>query len=245
MRASLFITCLNDLFFPRVGEAATQILRRQKVEVEFPTTQTCCGQPLLNSGYKNDTIPLAKRFIEIFEDAEYIVTPSGSCALIVKHDYPNLFTSDPHWRQRAERVAAKTFEFTSFLVRVLGVTDVGAAMNARVTYHDSCHLHRGLGVHDEPRRILRAVRGLELVEMENAETCCGFGGSFSVRYPDISVAMLSEKVRWIEASGAQILVAGDAGCSMHLAGALTRRQSKIRVMHVAELLWIAMEGAVA
>lgn len=236
MRASLFVTCLSDLFFPQVGEAVVKILRRQNIQVDFPAAQTCCGQPLINSGYKNETLSLAKRFIEIFEDSEYIVTPSGSCALIVKQEYPRVLTCDARWRERAERVAAKTFEFTAFLVRVLGVTDLGATMNARVTYHDSCHLNRGLGVRDEPRQLLRAVRGLELVEMKNSETCCGFGGSFSVRYPDISVAMLSDKIRWIEESGAQILVAGDAGCSMHLAGALARRESRIRLMHIAQLL---------
>jgi L-lactate dehydrogenase complex protein LldE len=239
MRASLFITCLSDLFFPQVGEAVVKILRRQNIQVDFPAAQTCCGQPLINSGYKNETLPLAKRFIEIFEDSEYIVTPSGSCALIVK-EYPRVLAHDARWRERAECVAARTFEFTSFLVRVLGVTDLGTTMNARVTYHDSCHLSRGLGVRDEPRQLLRAVRGLELVEMKNSDACCGFGGSFSVRYPDISVAMLSDKVRWIEESGAQILVAGDAGCTMNIAGALARQEHKIRVMHIAQLLGEAM-----
>lgn len=237
MRASLFITCLNDLFFPQVGESVVRVLRALHVAVDFPAVQTCCGQPLLNSGYQPDARALAKRFIEIFEPAEYVVTPSGSCALVVKHDYLNLLAGEPDWRERAERLAARTFEFTSFLVNVLNVKNVNATFNALATYHDSCHLNRGLGVHDEPRELLKNVRGLSLVEMENAETCCGFGGSFAVRYPGISTAMLDDKLKWIEQTGAQVLVVGDAGCSMHLAGALARRNGNhVRVMHVAQVL---------
>lgn len=236
MRASLFITCLNDLFCTHVGESVVRILRRLDVAIDFPSAQTCCGQPLLNSGYPSDARKLAQRFIEIFESSEYIVTPSGSCALAVKHDYLNLFANDIEWRARAEKIAARTYEFTSFLVNVLGVNDLNATFNARATYHDSCHLNRGLGVHDEPRELLKHVRGLELVEMEHSETCCGFGGSFAIRYPGISTAMLDDKLTWIQNTGAQVLVVGDAGCAMHLAGALARREPKIRVMHVAQIL---------
>lgn len=243
MRASLFITCLNDLFFPQVGESVVRVLRALNVTVDFPTAQTCCGQPLLNSGYQAEARALAKRFIETFEPAEYVVTPSGSCALVVKHDYVNLFADDAEWRGRAEKLAARTFEFTSFLVNRLKVRDMNATFNAQATYHDSCHLNRGLGVHDEPRELLRHVRGLSLTEMENAGTCCGFGGSFAVRYPGISTAMLDDKVKWIENTGAQVLVVGDAGCSMQLAGALARRAGKVRVMHVAQVLDEGMRKA--
>ncbi len=236
MRASLFITCLNDLFFPQVGESVVRVLRHLDVAVDFPSAQTCCGQPLLNSGYHAESRNLAKRFIEIFEASEYIVTPSGSCALVVKHDYLNLMANDPEWRARAERIAARTYEFTSFLVNVLKVRDLNATCSARATYHDSCHLNRGLGVHDEPRELLEHVRGLELVEMEHSDTCCGFGGSFAVRYPGISTAMLQDKIKWIEDTNADLLVVGDAGCSMQLAGALVRQNPKVRVMHIAQVL---------
>ncbi|MEK6287586.1 MAG: (Fe-S)-binding protein [Acidobacteriota bacterium] len=236
MKVSLFITCLIDQFFPEVGLSTVSVLRRLGAQVDFPAAQTCCGQPAFNSGFKTEARDLAKRFIAIFENSEYVVTPSGSCASMVKVFYPELFRKDPEWRTRAEELASRTFEFTQFLVNVVGVEDVGAAYEGKVALHQSCHLLRELNVRTETQRLLNSVRGIELVELEGAEVCCGFGGLFSIKYPHISGAILQDKIESVEKSGADVVVASDVGCLMHIAGGLSRQGSATRTMHIAELL---------
>lgn len=236
MRASLFITCLVDQFFPEVGMSMTGVLRRLGVEVDFPSEQTCCGQPAFNSGFTSEARELAKRFIEIFEKSEYVVAPSGSCTSMVKVFYPELFKNDPEWHGRAESLASRTHEFTEFVVNVLGVEDVGASYRGRVALHQSCHLLRELKVRAEPQRLLEAVKGIELVQLERAEACCGFGGLFSIKYPHISGGILQEKIDSIKKSGADVVVASDVGCLMHIAGGLSRQGIVTRTMHIAELL---------
>ena len=232
---SLLVTCLGDALFPEVGVATVRLLRRLGVAVDFPRAQTCCGQPHFNSGYHDDARELARHTIRAFADSECVVAPSGSCAAMVKLEYPELFHAYPVWRRRAEEMAKKTHELSAFLVNVLGVEDVGARFVGRVTYHKACHL-RGLGVVTEPERLLRRVRDLEYVPLERADECCGFGGSFSVRYPDISGAMVNDKASYIEKAGVDAVVATDAGCLMNIAGCLRRRGSKVRALHLAEVL---------
>lgn len=236
MKVSLFITCLIDQFFPEVGLSTVSVLRKLGAQVDFPTAQTCCGQPAFNSGFKTEARDLAKRFIAIFENSEYVVTPSGSCASMVKVFYPELFRTDPEWRTRAEELALRTFEFTQFLVNVVGVEDVGAVYEGKVALHQSCHLLRELNARTETQRLLNSVKGIELVELERAETCCGFGGLFSIKYPHISGAILQDKIESVEKSGADVVVASDVGCLMQIAGGLSRQGSAIRTMHIAELL---------
>ena len=233
---TLFIQCLVDAVRPEVGEAMAAVLKRLGCVLDCPTAQTCCGQPALNAGYRREAKRAARRFIEIFEDAEAIVCPSGSCVHMVRHHYPELFRDDPLWSGRARAVAGCTFEFSEFLVDVLGVEDTGARYTGRVTYHDSCHLLRGLRVAEQPRRLLRRVAGVELVEMANSDYCCGFGGTFSLKYPDISCAMVDDKVDHILASGADTVVGCDTGCLLNIAGAASRRGLAIRTMHIAEIL---------
>ncbi|MET0622128.1 MAG: (Fe-S)-binding protein [Pyrinomonadaceae bacterium] len=237
MKVSLFITCLVDQLWPSVGASAVEVLRRAGCEVVFDERQTCCGQPAFNTGYRADARRLARRFIEIFEDggADYVVSPSGSCTAMAHH-FHELFAADEPWRLRAERVAARTHEFGGFLVKVLGVEDVGASFNGRVTWHDACHGLRDLGLREEPRKLIRGVRGAEFVELANADACCGFGGTFSVKYPEISVAILDNKIDAIERAGVRAVVSGDASCLMQIGGRLTRNNSTVRTMHLAELL---------
>jgi L-lactate dehydrogenase complex protein LldE len=237
MRVSLFITCLIDQFWPSVGASAVEVLRRAGCEVVFDERQTCCGQPAFNTGYRGEARRLARRFIEVFEDggADAIVSPSGSCTAMAHH-FHELFADDEPWRLRAESLAARTHEFGSFLVRVLGVEDVGASFKGRVTWHDACHGLRDLGVREEPRRLIRGVRGTEFVELSNADACCGFGGTFSVKYPEISVAILDQKIDAIEQAGVRAVVSGDASCLMQISGRLTRNNSSVKTMHLAELL---------
>ena len=231
-----FGTCLVDLLYPGAGLAGMQLIRRAGIRVIFPDGQTCCGQPAFNSGYRGEARAAAKRFIEIFEDAEAIVCPSGSCVDMVRNHYVDLFENDSRWLARAEHVAAKTFEFSEFLVDVLKVEDVGASFAERVTYHDSCHLMRGIGVSRQPRVLISNVKDIAFVEMHDADRCCGFGGTFSFKYPDISTVMLEEKVRNIEASGAGVVVGCDMGCLMNIQGMLKRKNININTMHIAELL---------
>lgn len=213
------------------------MLRRAGCEVVFDERQTCCGQPAFNTGYRSDARRLAKRFIEIFEDtkADAIVSPSGSCTAMVHH-FQELFVDDEEWRGRARKIAERTFEFGSFLVNVLGVKDVGASFQGRVTWHDACHGLRDLHIREEPRLLLHNVRGAEFVELPNADACCGFGGTFSVKYPEISVAILDEKITAIETANVRAVVSADASCLMQIGGRLTRKNSTVRVMHLAELL---------
>jgi L-lactate dehydrogenase complex protein LldE len=235
VNASLMITCLGDAIFPQVGVATVRLLRRLGVTVDFPAAQTCCGQPHFNSGYHDEARLLARHTIGTFANSPTVLTPSGSCAAMVKKEYLDLFHDDPVWRPRAEDLAPRTFELSEFLVRVLGVEDVGARFEARVTYHMACHL-RGLGVLTEPERLLRRVRGLELVPLERADECCGFGGSFSVRYGSISGAMVQDKCSFIEQAGVSAVIATDAGCLMNIAGCLRRRGSAVQALHLAEVL---------
>ena len=235
MKIALMITCLGDAFFPDVGVASVRLLRRLGVDVEFPEAQTCCGQPFFNSGYHADARELAKHTILSFEGKEIVVTPSGSCAAMVKLEYPELFHDDLVWHGRAEELSRRTHELSDFLVNVLGVEDVGAHFEGKVTYHMACHL-RGLGLLTEPEKLLRRIRGLEYVPLERSDECCGFGGSFSVRYPGISGAMVQDKSLLIEKTGASVVVATDAGCLMNIAGCLHRRGSNVKALHLAQLL---------
>jgi L-lactate dehydrogenase complex protein LldE len=229
------VTCLGDALFPEVGVATVRLLRRLGVDVDFPQAQTCCGQPHFNSGYHDHARDLAKHTIDAFAGNRVVVTPSGSCAAMVKLEYPELFAHDLAWHGRAEDLARRTHELSDFLVNMLGVEDVGARFEGKATYHMACHL-RGLGLLTEPERLLKQVRGLEYVPLERRDECCGFGGSFAVRYPGISGAMVQDKAAFIDKSGADVLVATDAGCLMNIAGCLRRRGSKVRAMHLAQVL---------
>ena len=231
-----FVTCLVDLMRPSVGFAAIRLMEDAGCRVSVPRDQTCCGQPAYNSGDRADAIAIAKRLIEQFEGFDYAVLPSGSCAGMIRKHYPELFAADPQWRDRAEALAAKTFELTSFLVDILNVREVKGEFHGAVTYHDSCSGLRELGVKAQPRALLAAIDGLELVEAEKSETCCGFGGSFCVKYPDISGAMVGDKANDIIATGADIVLAGDMGCLLNIAGRLSAKGSGIAVRHVAEVL---------
>jgi L-lactate dehydrogenase complex protein LldE len=235
VQVSLMITCLGDAFFPDVGVATVQLLRRLGVQVDFPEEQTCCGQPFFNSGYHQHARALALHMLKAFDNGRPIVTPSGSCAAMVKLEYPALFGDEPALLDRIKDLAARTFELSDFLVNVLKVEDVGARFPARATYHMACHL-RGLGLLTEPERLLRHVRDLTLVPLERFDECCGFGGSFSVRYPGISGAMVQDKAGFVTKSGADTLIATDAGCLMNIAGCLRRQNPAFRVKHLAEVL---------
>ena len=235
-RASIFITCLVDQFYPQVGEAMVKVLREQGVELSFPQAQTCCGQPAFNTGFQSQARDLAKRFISIFEGESYVVAPSGSCTSMVRVFYPDLFKDDPGMKEKARALGERTFEFSEFLVKVLGVKDVGAAHSGSVAYHPSCHLLRELGVRTEPGDLLENVEGIEIRDLPDAEQCCGFGGSFAVKYPHISGSILERKLDCIRKSGAETLVANDAGCLMHMGGGLKRQKIPVRAKHIAEIL---------
>jgi L-lactate dehydrogenase complex protein LldE len=230
------VTCLVDLFRPSVGFAAVKLLRDAGCDVDVPAGQTCCGQPAYNSGDKATAEDLARQTIAALEGYDYVVAPSGSCAGMLKVHYPGLLASDAAWKARAAAFSAKVHELISFLVDVRGLDKVDARLDARATYHDSCSGLRELGVREQPRQLLRTVKGLELVEMGDAEVCCGFGGTFSVKYPDISNAIVERKAERIAATGAGMLLAGDLGCLMNMAGKLSRQGRKIAVRHVAEVL---------
>jgi L-lactate dehydrogenase complex protein LldE len=233
---SLFIQCLVDTLFPEAAEAMVTVFDRLGIAYRYPTGQTCCGQPAFNSGYRREARAAARHFIATFEDAEAIVCPSGSCVHMVRHHYPELFPDDPEMRQRAIEVGEKTFEFTQYLVDELNVTDTGACYPGTVTYHDSCHLTRGLGISGQPRLLLQNVRGLDLIEMHDSDTCCGFGGSFSVNYPEISTGMVDEKIANILATGAETVTGCDISCLMNILGRLSRKREKIKVLHIAQIL---------
>jgi L-lactate dehydrogenase complex protein LldE len=229
------VTCLGDLFYPEVGERIVRLLHRLGVRVEFPSGQTCCGLPLFNSGHHDAAARLARRTVDLFAGAEHVVVPSGSCAWMVKHEYPGLMT-DAASRAAAESLAARTSELSQFLVKVLGRRKFQSAVEGTVTYHDSCHLLRGLHESQSPRALLRELAGARFVELAGADECCGFGGSFSVRLPEVSTAILDQKLANVEASGAACVVACDAGCLMQMRGGLSRRGSRVRALHLAEVL---------
>ncbi|MGM0881259.1 MAG: (Fe-S)-binding protein [Bacillota bacterium] len=236
MKVSLFITCLSDALYPRVGEAMVRLLAKYGVSLQFPTVQTCCGQPAFNSGYWKEARESAKTILDAFEDSDFVISPSGSCTGMIHH-YPKLFEDDPVMLERANRLQGKSYEFTQFLVQVLGVTDVGAAFPHKVTYHPSCHGSRILGVKDEPLALIQNVKGLELVPLPFAEDCCGFGGTFAVKMADISGAMVTEKVDHVLETEAEVLVGLDMACLLNIAGNLRYRNEPVRVMHLAELLY--------
>jgi L-lactate dehydrogenase complex protein LldE len=232
----LFVTCLVDLFRPSVGFAAVKLLADAGCAVEVPPLQVCCGQPAYNSGDRTTTRAIARQVIEALEGYDAIVVPSGSCGGMLSHHYPSLFDDDATLQARAQALADRTHELTAFLVDVLGVGSVAARYDGTVTYHDSCSGLRELGVKDQPRRLLGSVQGLSLREMKTPEVCCGFGGTFCVKYPEISNAMVGEKSADITATGADTVLAGDLGCLMNMAGKLQREGRAVRVRHVAEVL---------
>lgn len=234
-RVALFVTCLADLYRPSVGFAAITLLEAAGCEVSVPERQTCCGQPGYNSGDFATAAALARQVIAVFEPFDYTVLPSGSCGGMIRH-YPRLFEGDPAWQARARALADKTFELTSFLVDVCGMQGVDAAFDGTVTYHDSCAGLRELGVKAQPRALLQTVRGLTLAEMADTEVCCGFGGTFCVKYPEISGRMVADKAACITASGAGTVLGGDLGCLLNIAGRLKAEGSPVRVYHVAEVL---------
>jgi L-lactate dehydrogenase complex protein LldE len=235
-RVALFVTCLVDMFRPTVGFATLKLLEEAGCVVEVPEAQTCCGQPAWNSGDKATARRIAKQVIATFEGYDHVVAPSGSCASQIVKDYPAMFEDDPAWRTRAEALAGRTHEIVSFLTDVLGVQAVAARYDGAVTYHDSCSGLRALGVKDQPRRLLGTVEGLTLTEMKDSEVCCGFGGTFCVKYPDISNQMVGNKTDAISNTGAGTVLAGDLGCLMNMAGKLKREGKDVQVRHVVEVL---------
>ncbi len=235
-KVGLFVTCLVDMMRPSIGFAAVKLLEQAGCQIAVPDNQTCCGQPSYNSGDNADTAEIAKKVIETFEGFDYVVAPSGSCAAMIKEHYAELFETDPHWAGRAFELSARTYELTSFLVDVCKVTKVKSKLDAKVTYHDSCSGLRELNVKDQPRKLLSSVKGLKLKEMIRSDTCCGFGGTFCVKYPDVSGKIVEDKVIDVESSGADILLAGDLGCLMNMAGRIHREDKHLRVYHVAEVL---------
>ena len=233
----LFITCLADSFFPKTGQAIVDILQRLGIRVDFALDQTCCGQPTFNAGLRKDARAIAEHTIKVFENTTGdIVTPSGSCAHMFRHNYPELFDGDSVWHPRAKALAARTYEFTEYLVDKLGVTDVGAKWDGLLTYHPSCHTLRGINVDKQPRTLLANVQGATIVELPHAEECCGFGGIMSVEHPELSVEWLKRKISNLEMTQSPTLVVTDAGCLMHIAGGLKRQKKKQNVVHIAEVL---------
>ena len=233
---ALFVTCLVDLFRPSVGFSAVKLLEQAGCSVSVPTGQTCCGQPAYNQGARADTAAIARQTIDAFSGYDYVVVPSGSCAGMLKKHYVALFSPEDPWQAKARALADRTFELVTFLVDVMGVDRVDAGLNATVTYHDSCSGLRELGIRQQPRDLLASVEGLSLNELHGADVCCGFGGTFCVKYPDISTKMVSDKARNIEASGADLLLAGDLGCLLNMVGRLKRLGSRVEARHVAEVL---------
>ena len=235
-RVALFVTCLVDLYRPAIGFAAVKLLEDAGCRVEVPAAQTCCGQPAYNSGDKADTRAIARQVIAAFDGFDYVVAPSGSCAGMIREHYPELFADEKDMSVAVQHLAKRTYELVSFLTDVMGVTDVGARYDGIVTYHDSCSGLRELGVKQQPRRLLNSVKGLRLAELPGAEICCGFGGTFCIKYPAISDKMVSDKAVDIAATGADTLLAGDLGCLLNMAGKLHRQGRSVRVRHVAEVL---------
>ena len=238
LRVALFATCFNDTMWPETPKATVRLLERLGCRVEFPMEQTCCGQMLTNTGYAAEALPLVRRFVDVFGDYDAVVAPSGSCVGSVREQHPMIASSggDETLLHRVERLGPKVHELSQFLVDVLGVTDVGAWFPHRVTYHPTCHSLRMLRVGDRPLQLLRAVRGIELVELPGADECCGFGGTFAMKNADVSIAMGSDKARHVVETGAEVLVAGDNSCLAHIGGILGRERSGVRRLHLAEIL---------
>ncbi|MBI3696910.1 MAG: (Fe-S)-binding protein [Acidobacteria bacterium] len=236
IRVSLFVTCLVDQLFPHVGLAMADVLERLGYEVDFPEAQTCCGQPAFNSGFRGEARVVARHFLRVFRDADYIVCPSGSCTSMVRQHYAEIFHRDTESLAASRALAPKVFEFSEFLLQVAKREDVGARFDGVVTYHDSCHSLRELAIQEQPRRLLRSVRGLELREMDIAEECCGFGGTFAVKFDDVSASMLHSKIESIRRTGAEAVVSIDPSCLMQIQGGLSRAGLSIRTLHLAEVL---------
>lgn len=233
----LFISCLVDSFYPQTGEAIVNILRRLGIDVEFPRDQTCCGQPPFNAGLRAEARPIVEHTIRVFESTKGdIVIPSGSCAHMIKHGYPELFADDPNWLPRAQSVGNRVYEFTEYLVDKLGVTDLGAQWNGTITFHPSCHALRGMNIDRQPRALLANVKGATLVELPEAESCCGFGGIFSLEHPELSAEWLKRKIGNLEKTESPTLVVTESGCLMHIAGGLHRQKRKQQVVHIAQVL---------
>lgn len=237
-RVALFVTCLADTLFPDVGRATVTLLERLGIEVDFPRAQTCCGQAHINTGYFADAVPLVRGFVDTFEGYDAVVAPSGSCVGAVRHQHAMIAERDGDLAlaERAEALGQRTYELSEFLVDVLGVEDVGATYPHAVTYHPTCHSLRMLRVGDAPLKLLRAVRGLELIELDRADECCGFGGTFAVKNADTSTAMLADKMSHVLASGAEVCAASDSSCLMHIGGGLSRLRTGVRTVHLAEIL---------
>jgi L-lactate dehydrogenase complex protein LldE len=238
------VTCINDAMFPDAGKAVVRLLRRLGVDVDFPAGQTCCGQPMVNTGYLDEAVPAVRTFVTAFEGYDAVVVPSGSCAGSARHQHAMVArrSGDSALMAAVAETSPRVYELSEFLVDVLGVEDVGASFPHSVTYHPTCHSLRMLGVGDRPTRLLRAVHGLRLLELPEAEQCCGFGGTFAVKNADTSVAMGADKARHVRETGAEVLVAGDSSCLMHIGGMLSRQRAGVRVMHLAEVL-ASTEGA--
>jgi L-lactate dehydrogenase complex protein LldE len=236
LKASLFVTCIVDSFYPEVGESMFKILKKHDVSLNLPLEQTCCGQPAFNSGYWDDAREVAKTLFKAFENSDYVISPSGSCVAMLHHSFPQLFKDDKQYQPKVQALADKTYEFTQFLVDVLGVEDLGAEVNAKVTYHPSCHATRILGVKDTALKLLQHVKGLEYVELPNSGDCCGFGGTFAVKMAAVSEEMVEDKVQNILKSGAEIVTGVDLGCLMNIGGRLEHQGHKVRAVHIAQLL---------
>lgn len=235
MKVSLFITCMCDIMNADVGKHTVEILERVGCEVDFPEAQTCCGQPAFNSGYLQESKEAMKQMMRAFKDSEYVVGPSGSCVGMLK-EYPKIFAGDPEWEEPAKELAGKTYEITQFLVDVLGIEDVGATFRGKVTYHPSCHMTRILGIKDAPKKLLKNVKGIDLVELPLGEDCCGFGGTFAVKSPVISGEMVKEKSGHVAETRAEYLIGGDMACLMNIGGRMTREGKNIKVIHITEVL---------
>lgn len=243
---SLFVTCIIDALYPPTGIAVVKVLEHLGLEVRFPQAQTCCGQPGFNSGFHDDARRVARHFLRVFADAELIVTPSGSCATMLRHYYPQLFADDPVWGEQARRVAGVTWEFSEFLVDGLGLSELGARLApTRVAFHDACHGLRGLGLQHQARALAGGIEGVTLVEMEGAQQCCGFGGLFAIKLAEISNAMLREKMQAIEAAPADVFLTGDCSCLTHINGGLARQKRPQRLRHIADLLAEGLPSAAA
>ncbi len=234
---NLFVTCLVDTFYPQTAQSIIDIFSRLGIDVVIPQSQTCCGQPSYNAGMWDQARPVAEHTIKVFEGVSGpVIIPSGSCAVMIKHGYPELFEQDPAWLKRARLLADRTFEFTEYLVDVLGVTDLGARWNGKLTYHASCHPNRHLGIDRQPRTLLANVKGADIISLPSDDECCGFGGVFSVKHPELSTEMVNRKLVSLDASGSPTLVVTEAGCRMNIAGALNRQKKSQRIVHIAEVL---------
>lgn len=236
MKASLFIPCLVENFRPEIGVATARLVARTGVLTDCPADQTCCGQPAFKTGHWRESRRLAKHFIEVFESAEAVVSPSASCVAMVRLHYPELFVDEPRWRDRAVSLGKRVYELTEFLVDVRGVTDFGAALPGRAVYHDSCQVGRALGIKDQPRRLLEGVAGLQMLDLEEPEACCGFGGIFSLQFPDVSETILAKKAADIGRSGAEWVISAEVSCLLNIGGWLDKQSSPVHAVHIAQVL---------